>query len=250
MTPSLNGSTALVTGATSGIGRAIAQVLAERGAHVVVSGRDAARGEQAVREIRAAGGKADFVQADLGSVAAARRLAREARQLTGGIDILVNNAGIYPFAGTVDTTEEVFDQVFDVNVKAPFFLTAELVPAMVDKGGGAIVNVSSLAADKAVVGATAYGSSKSGVNQLTRIWAAEYGPAGVRVNAVLPGVTETEGVQAALPDEDRSELVAMTPAGRVGLPSEVAEAVAYLVSDAASYVNGALLTVDGGASVR
>ncbi|MET8629806.1 SDR family oxidoreductase [Kitasatospora sp. NPDC004669] len=248
MTPSLNGSTALVTGATSGIGRAIAQVLAERGAHVVVSGRDAARGEQTVREIRAAGGKADFVQADLGSVAAARRLAREARQLTGGIDILVNNAGVYPFVGTTDTTEEVFDQVFDVNVKAPFFLTAELVPGMVDKGGGSIVNVSSLAADKAIPGATAYGSSKSAVNQLTRIWAAEYGPAGVRVNAVLPGVTETEGVRAAL-GEDRSDFLAMIPAGRVGLPGEVAEAVAYLVSDAASYVNGALLTVDGGASV-
>ncbi|MFH8383433.1 SDR family NAD(P)-dependent oxidoreductase [Kitasatospora sp. NPDC018058] len=247
MTPSLNGSNALVTGATSGIGRAIAQVLAERGAHVVVSGRDPVRGEQTVREIRAAGGKADFVQADLGSVAAARRLAREARQLTGGIDILVNNAGIYPFVGTTDTTEEVFDQVFDVNVKAPFFLTAELVPGMVDKGGGAIVNVSSVAADKAVLGATAYGSSKSAVNQLTRIWAAEYGPAGVRVNAVLPGVTETEGVRAAL-GEDLSELLTI-PAGRVGLPGEVAEAVAYLVSDAASYVNGALLTVDGGASV-
>jgi NAD(P)-dependent dehydrogenase (short-subunit alcohol dehydrogenase family) len=245
MSGSLKGKTALVTGATSGIGRAVADVLARRGAHVIISGRNMERGQRAVMEIRAAGGSGDFVPADLTDPSAVRELAAAAREVTGRINILVNNAGIYPFAGTSDTTEELFDQVYDVNVKAPLFLTAALAPHMADEGDGAIINVSTGAASKGLIGATAYASSKAALNELTRIWAAEYGPSGVRANAVVSGVVVTEGVEA-VPEAVMPALVARTPVGRAGQPGEIAEAVAYLASDAASFVNGALLAVDGG----
>jgi NAD(P)-dependent dehydrogenase (short-subunit alcohol dehydrogenase family) len=247
MHDSLTGKSALVTGATSGIGRATAQLLAERGARVVVSGRNAARGEKAVAAIRGAGGTANFVPADLTGAAGARALARAAAEITGGIDILVNNAGIYPFAATGDTTEDLFQRVYDVNVEAPFFLVVELVPAMVAKGAGVIINLTTGAASRGVLGVTAYAASKAALSELTRVWAAEYGPSGVRVNAISPGIIETEGTEAAPADLPR-QLVAVTPAGRAGCPCEVAEAVAFLASDAASFINGAILAVDGGFS--
>jgi NAD(P)-dependent dehydrogenase (short-subunit alcohol dehydrogenase family) len=245
MTNDLTGSTALVTGATSGIGRATAVALAKRGAHVVLSGRDAARGAKAVADIRADGGVADFVAADLRDEASARQLAKEAAGLGGGhVDILVNNAGVFPFGPTHDTSELDFDEVFALNVKVPFFLVAELAPAMAARGHGVIINVTTMVAQFGAAQMGLYGSSKAALVLLTKSWAAEYGPAGVRVNAVSPGPTRTEGTAAM--GEGLDQLAATTPTGRPGLPEEIASAIVYLASDEASYVQGALLPVDGG----
>jgi NAD(P)-dependent dehydrogenase (short-subunit alcohol dehydrogenase family) len=241
----LKGQTALVTGGNSGIGRAVAKTLAGRGAHVVLSGRDADRGEQAVAAIRAAGGTADFVKADLGDETGARALAQQAEELGGGhVDILVNSAGIFPFGPTHDMTEDDFDRVFALNVKVPFFLVAALAPKMAARGHGAIVNVTTMVAEFGMPNMALYGSSKAALVLLTKSWAAEYGPSGVRVNAVSPGPTRTEG--SAPMGEALDQLASVAPAGRPGLPEEIASAVVYLASEDASFVHGVLLPVDGG----
>ncbi|GAA1926730.1 SDR family NAD(P)-dependent oxidoreductase [Streptantibioticus ferralitis] len=241
----LTGSVALVTGATSGIGAAAAAALAERGAHVLVAGRDRARGEAVVGGIRGRSGKADFVAADLSDAQSVRRLAHEALELGGGrVDILVNNAGVFPFGPTAQAQDSDVDAVYAVNVKAPFHLVAELAPAMAERGSGAIVNVSTMVSEFGVAGMALYGSSKAALNLLTKAWAAEYGPRGVRVNAVAPGPTRTEGT--ADMGEDLDALAAQAPAGRPASPAEIAEAIAYLATDAASFVHGVVLPVDGG----
>ncbi|HTU72107.1 MAG TPA: SDR family oxidoreductase [Trebonia sp.] len=241
----LNGKTALVTGGTSGIGRAAAQALAGRGAHVVLSGRDVTRGEQAVAMIRSAGGTADFVKADLVDEAGARTLARQAEELGGGhVDILVNSAGIFPFGPTHEATEGDFDSVYAVNVKVPFFLVAELAPKMAARGDGAIVNVTTMVAEFGMPNMALYGASKASLVLLTKAWAAEYGPSGVRVNAVSPGPTRTEGTVGM--GEALDQLASVAPAGRPARPEEIAAAIVYLAGDEASFVHGVLLPVDGG----
>jgi NAD(P)-dependent dehydrogenase (short-subunit alcohol dehydrogenase family) len=245
MTSRLTGQTALVTGGNSGIGRATAVALAGLDAHVILSGRDAGRGEEVVAAIRAQGGSADFVAVELGDAASARFLAQRAAGLGGGhVDILVNNAGVSPFGATHDTVEADFDKVFAVNVKAPFFLVGELAPAMAKRGHGVIVNVSTMVAQFGMANMALYGSSKAALVLLTKSWAAEYGPSGVRVNAVSPGPTRTEGT--AMMGEALDQLASAAPGGRPGLPEEIASAIVYLASDEASFVQGALLPVDGG----
>ncbi|HUA83508.1 MAG TPA: SDR family oxidoreductase [Bryobacteraceae bacterium] len=240
-----NTATALITGGTSGIGRATANKLAELGIHVLVVGRNAERGNKTVDEIRAAGGKADFISADLQDAAGARTVAKKAIELgNGGVDILINNAGIFPFGPTHEMTEAQFDRVFSINVKVPYFLVAELAPLMAKRGKGAIVNVSTMAADYGVPGMSLYGSSKAAINLLTKTWAAEYGPRGVRVNAVSPGPTRTEGTEAM--GEGLEQLAAQGPAGRPAKADEIAEAIVFLASDRASFIYGAKLAVDGG----
>ncbi|MFB5189460.1 SDR family NAD(P)-dependent oxidoreductase [Alicyclobacillus fastidiosus] len=238
-------TTALITGGTSGIGRATAKKLAELGIHVVVVGRNAERGEQTVSEIRTYGGKADFLQSDLQDSTSAREVAKKALEIGNGrIDILINNAGIFPFGPTHDTTEEDFDKVFSVNVKAPYFLVAEIAPLMANRGRGAIVNVSTMVAHYGSAGMSLYGSSKAAINLLTKAWAAEYGPSGVRVNAVSPGPTRTEGTEGM--GEALDHLASQAPMGHPATADEIADAIVFLATERASYVQGALLPVDGG----
>jgi NAD(P)-dependent dehydrogenase (short-subunit alcohol dehydrogenase family) len=240
-----NTVTALITGGTSGIGLATAKKLAQLGHHVLVVGRNADRGNKAVDEIRAEGGKADFIPSDLRGAESARELAGKAIELGNGhVDILINNAGIYPFGPTHEMTEEQFDRVFSTNVKAPYFLVAELAPLMAKRGKGAIVNVSTMVADYGAPGTSLYGSSKAAINLLTKTWAAEYGPKGVRVNAVSPGPTRTEGTDAM--GEGLEQLAAQAPAGRPATAEETAEAIVFLATDRASFIHGAKLAVDGG----
>jgi NAD(P)-dependent dehydrogenase (short-subunit alcohol dehydrogenase family) len=237
--------TALVTGGTSGIGRATADKLAQLGIHVIVVGRNTERGEKTVAEVRATGGKADFISSDLRDAASAREVARKAIQLGNGhVDILINNAGIYPFGPTHEMTEEMFERVYSLNVKAAYFLVAELAPLMAKRGKGAIVNLSTMAADYGAPGLSLYGSSKAAINLLTKVWAAEYGPSGVRVNAVSPGPTRTEGTGAM--GEGLEQLAAQAPAGRPATADEIAEAIVFLATDRASFIYGAKLAVDGG----
>lgn len=239
-----SGKIALVTGGTSGIGKATAFALARRGARVVISGRDAARGADVVGTIRKNGGTADFVPADLRDAESARDLVRRTLATVPQVDILINNAAVFPFGTTAETTEETFDNVYNVNVKVPFVLVGELAPKMAQRGSGAIVNVSSMVSEFGMQGLALYGSSKAALDLLTKAWAGEFGPSGVRVNAVSPGPTRTEGTVAM--GEGIDHLAAMAPARRAASPDEIAAAIAYLASDDASFVHGAILAVDGG----
>ncbi|GAA3648309.1 NAD(P)-dependent dehydrogenase (short-subunit alcohol dehydrogenase family) [Lentzea atacamensis] len=247
MAQRLQGRTALITGSTSNIGRAIAVAFAAEGAHVVVSGRDEVRGAAVVDQIRQKGGRADFVRADLdGTAAASHRLAAQAAEVVNGrVDILVNNAGIYPPTTTPTTDEDTFDRVYGVNVKAPFFLTRALVPAMIGAGGGVIINLGSWIARLAVPVSSLYSSTKGAMETMTRAWAAEFGPRGVRVNAISPGVIVSPDRDTAT-DHPGEVMMRGTPAGRSGHPDAIAAAAVYLASDEAAFVHGTVLDVDGG----
>src|SRR6478752_7668614 len=243
----LAGRTALVTGSTGGLGVAIAAALAADGAFVVVSGRDKARGDAAVDDIRSAGGTAEFVVADLGAgEQEVRRLAEQATAVAGGrIDILVNNAAMLLMpTPTAEISEELLRDAFAVNVFAPFLLTGALAPAMMQRGDGAIVNTGSITGLRGSAGSAVYNANKAVIHSFTQSWADEYGPFGVRVNAVAPGPTATERQEQFAGHV--APLLARIPSRRMSTPEEVAAAVVFLASDDAGNIHGAVLSVDGG----
>ena len=240
----LTGTVALVTGATSGIGRSTAIALAARGARVLVHGRDASRGEEVVSAIGDNGGEAEVLIGDLADAHDVAALARHAAE-RGHVDILVNNAALYPIGGlTPETPAQDIDAAFAVNVRAPFLLVAALAPAMAERGNGAIVNVLATPAQIGIAGIGLYGASKAALGSLTRSWAAEFGPKGVRVNAVSPGPAATPGT--AQFGEFLGHIAAQAPAGRIADPAEIAAAISYLAGPGASFVQGVVLPVDGG----
>ncbi len=240
--------TVLVTGSTSGIGAATARVLAAAGWHVVVTGRDERRGKGVVEEVEAAGGRAAFVPSDLTAPPEElREFARAAVEAAGGrLDAIVHNAAVCPAVDTPNLSDADLETALAVNVRAPHVLTAALVPAMAERGRGAVVVVGSWMAHVGHPFVGLYAATKAAEIQLGRSWAAEFGPRGVRVNTVSPGATRTPINDSEADAAVVEAMTAATAGGRPGRPEEVAAAVAWLLSEESAYVHGAEIAVDGG----
>jgi 3-oxoacyl-[acyl-carrier protein] reductase len=245
----LSGKTALVTGASRGIGRATALALAKGGAQVLVHyGRGAAEAEAVVRDIREAGGRADMVSADMAAPDGPHRLAAEVRRIIGDrLDILVANAGIANDAAIEDISVADFDALFAVNVRAPFFLVQQLLPIL--GNGSSVVLLSSLAAHASVGTLAAYSATKGAIDTLVKHFASALGGRGIRVNAVAPGVVETDMSSFARTDAGRDFTLSLQAIKRVAQPDDIADAIAFLASDAARWITGDTLRVDGGSKL-
>jgi NAD(P)-dependent dehydrogenase (short-subunit alcohol dehydrogenase family) len=252
----LKNKTALVTGASRGIGRATATALAEAGAHVLVHyGRSKQESESLVEEIQRKGGRADAILADLGTPEGAELLAKQVRSIVGDrLDVLVLNAGISKAARIADHTVEDFDNLFATNVRGPFFLVQQLLPVLGE--GSNIVAISSAAA-RTVAGKPglenpsilAYASTKGALETLVKNWAAILGPSGIRVNAVAPGVIDTDMSSFTKTEAGREVALGMQALKRIGKPEDVADVVAFVASDGARWITGATIPVDGGSKL-
>ncbi len=244
----LTGKLALITGGGSGLGFAIARAFVESGARVVISGRR----EEALREAcRCLGEKAAFVQNDITQLDALPALVSKIESRFGAIDVLVNNSGTHLKKELSHVTDDDFHKVIHVNQEAVFSLTREVARVMIARGRGCIIMVSSMASRYGIPKVVAYTASKAAVEGMTRALAVELSPSGIRVNCIAPGVIETPMSARALgqdPDR-RRRVLERTPLGRLGRPEEVGHAAVFLASDAASYITGAILTVDGGNSI-
>ena len=245
----LSGKTALVTGASRGIGRAAALALARGGAQVLVHyGRSAAEAEAVVQQIRTAGGRAEMVSADMAAPDGPHRLAAEVRRIIGNrLDILVANAGIANDATIEDMTVAHFDALFAVNVRAPFFLVQQLLPVL--GKGSSVVLLSSLAAHASVGTLSAYAATKGAIDTLVKHFASALGERGIRVNAIAPGVVETDMSSFARTDAGRDFTLSLQTLKRVAQPDDIGDAIAFLASDAARWITGDTLRVDGGSKL-
>lgn len=242
---SLAEKVAIVTGASRGIGRAIAEKLAQEGATVVINySHSADKAQEVVSAITAQGGKAIATQADISRVADISRLFQETVDKFGKLDILVNNAGISLFKPLAETTEQEFDQQFALNAKGTFFALQEAALKVSD--GGRIVNISTGGTVNGGANFSAYVGSKAAIEGFSKCLAKELGQRGITVNTVLPGVTETDMNLETLPEEARAAMIAQTPLGRLGKPEDIADVVAFLVSDQARWITGRNIPVDGG----
>jgi 3-oxoacyl-[acyl-carrier protein] reductase len=254
--PELENKTALVTGASRGIGRATALALAKAGAHVLVHyGRSRQEAESLVAEIKGKGGRADAISADLGTPEGATLLAKEVRSIIGDrLDVLVLNAGISKSARIAEHTVEDFDNLFATNVRGPFFLVQQLLPTLGE--GSSIVAISSLGA-RTVPGKPglenasllAYSSTKGALETLVKNWAAILGPSGIRVNAVAPGVIDTDMSNFTKTEAGREVALGMQALKRLGKPEDVADVVAFIASDGARWITGGSIPVDGGSKL-
>ncbi len=242
----LSGKTAIVTGANTGLGQAIAIALAEAGADLALAGRSAP--DETMAAVRAAGRRCETIEADLSSIGPVERIVATAAEQLGGVDILVNNAGVIRRADALDFTEADWDAVIDTNLKSAFFLAQAAARRMIGQGrGGKIINIASLLSFQGGIRVASYTASKSGLAGLTRLLANEWAGRGINVNAIAPGYFETSNTEALRADEARSrEILGRIPAGRWGRPADLGGAAVFLASPASDYVHGAVLPVDGG----
>ena len=246
----MSGKIAVVNGASRGIGEAIAKGLADCGALVVLTSRRQESVQKVADEIIAAGGKAVARACHAGHLDEIDALFEYVKEEFDRLDILVNNAATNPYYGpATDLTPKAFDKTVDINLKGPYFMLSRAVPLMIQSGGGSVVNVASIAALISLPGQAVYSMTKAGLISITKSFAKEYGQQGIRVNAILPGMVETQLASALIEDPGVQKWLSGLPAGRAAQPQEMVAGVLYLVSDQAAYTTGTTLIMDGGATL-